>query len=177
MFPFSIIVAVDLENGIGKNGGLPWHLSGDMKHFKDLTTSVESRDKKNVVIMGRKTWDSLPSKIKPLPERMNIILTRKALLFPEGVFQSASLNGALDLINDHLKGRVEKVFVIGGGEIFNEALNHPHCHKIYLTQILSKFTCDTFFPPFTHLFQTLNESPHYHEHSLEYYFAEYFRKE
>lgn len=176
MLLLDIIVAVDSENGIGKKGELPWHLSGDMKHFRDLTTAVESKGKKNAVIMGRKTWDSLPPPYKPLPHRLNIVLTRGGLSLPDGVFQAASLNEALGLINDRFQNVVEKVFVIGGGEIFKEALTHPQCHKIYLTQILSKFDCATFFPSFSHLFQNLHKSPHQQEGSLEYYFAEYVRK-
>ena len=77
MVNFSLVVAVDSNNGMGRAGALPWHLPGDMKHFKEITTRTESPDKKNVVVMGRKTWESLPGKFQPLPERINVIMTRQ----------------------------------------------------------------------------------------------------
>ena len=77
MKPFSIIVAFDSKYGIGKNGELAWHLPSDLKHFKEITTAVSNPVKKNAVIMGRKTWDSLPQKFRPLGGRVNMILTKE----------------------------------------------------------------------------------------------------
>ena len=84
--PFSLIVAMDSQNGIGKNGQLPWHLPADLKHFKEITCTVRDPKKQNVVLMGRKTWDSIPEKFRPLPGRINVVLTRHPdLKFPLGV--------------------------------------------------------------------------------------------
>ena len=128
MRPFDIVVAIDLNSGIGKNGALPWHLLGDMKHFKDLTTATQSDSKKNAVMMGRKTWESLSEKFRPLPQRINLILTHnKALSFPDGVLKADGLSKALAMLDEaKFKNTVETVFLIGGGEIFKEAIKSPH---------------------------------------------------
>ena len=174
---FNIIVAVDLSLGIGKNGMLPWHLSGDMEHFKRVTESTESASQKNAVIMGRKTWESLPKKFRPLPRRLNVVLTHsKNLTVPEGVLKTESLTQALVLLDEGtFKDSIETVFVIGGGQIFQEALKNPNCQKIYLTQILSQFDCDVFFPEFKNEFREEFVSSHFSENPTKYYFAVYSR--
>src|SRR3989338_2886942 len=177
MIPFSIIVAVDLKNGIGKNGALPWHLPTDLKHFKEITTQAHSKGKKNLVIMGRKTWESIPEKFRPLPGRINLVLTRnKSLVLSEGVLKAESLNDALALLNSgEWKKAVETVYVIGGAQVFKEALENPRCEKIYATHILSKFDCDVFFPPFLDFFAETLKSPSFGENSTRYYFGVYNR--
>ena len=77
MKPFSIVVAIDSQHGIGKNNDLPWHLPADLKHFKFITTN-SAVGKRNVVVMGRKTWDSIPEKFRPLPNRTNVVLSKSA---------------------------------------------------------------------------------------------------
>lgn len=177
MRPFNIIVAVDLKQGIGKNGTLPWHLPADMEHFKQVTESTESESKKNAVIMGRKTWESLPDKFRPLPRRLNVVLTHnKNLSLPEGVLKAKGLAEALALLDKgKFKDSIETVFVIGGGEIFKEALTNPNCRKIYLTQVLSDLGCDVFFPEFKNAFQENFVSAYIIEDSIKYHFAVYSR--
>jgi len=98
MKSFSIVVAVDSEFGIGKVGTLPWHLPADMKHFKTVTTHNASD---NVVIMGRKTWDSIPEKFRPLSQRLNIVISRQEdLILPQGVLLAQCLEHALDLLEE-----------------------------------------------------------------------------
>ncbi len=175
MTPFSIIVAMDSDNGIGKNGTLPWHLPEDLKHFKETTLKTNNPNKKNAVIMGRKTWESLPEKFRPLPGRINIVLTRnKNYSLPEGVFQVSSFSDVL-LKTVTLCDNIENIFIIGGGEVFKRALNDPACKKIYATRILSSFNCDTFFPDFKKSFQETAKSATKKHGSVEYYFAEYTR--
>ncbi|OAQ38333.1 dihydrofolate reductase [Pedobacter psychrophilus] len=125
----SLIVATDSENGIGKNNQLLWHLPNDLKFFKKTTSG-------HTVIMGRKTYDSIG---KPLPNRRNIIITRKKDLKIEGVEVFNSLEKALNACANE-----EQAFVIGGGEIYREAL--PLIHQIYLTKVHHQFNADTFFP-------------------------------
>src|SRR3989338_7373825 len=134
---FSIIAAVDKDFGLGKGGTLPWQLPADMKHFKTLTTAALP-GKKNAVIIGRKTWDSLPAQFRPLPGRVNLVLSRNDnLKFPQGVLRAGGLEQALDLLAEEILSKiVESVYVIGGAQIFQQAIVRQECHKIYLTQIL-----------------------------------------
>lgn len=142
---FSLVVAVDQEFGIGKNNTMPWRLPSDLKYFSDVTTGVQDQQKTNAVIMGRKTWESLPEKHKPLKNRVNIVLSRdEGLLLPLDVLLANSLDEALNLTSS--LPEVEKVFVIGGANIFAQAIDHPDCQTVYLTQIDQTFNCDTFFP-------------------------------
>lgn len=177
MIPFSIIVALDAQNGIGKNGRLPWHLPGDLKHFKDLTCRVQDPVKKNLVIMGRKTWDSIPEKFRPLSKRVNCVLTRnKDYILPAEVLPVQNLEAALQLTqHQKLKNRIESIFVIGGAEVFKSAVPLPNCHKLYVTHILETFGCDTFFPSIQADFKRVTQSPSYTENGVKYYFAEYTR--
>ena len=125
----SIVVAIAQNNGIGKNNQLLWHLPADLKHFKDITTG-------NTIIMGRKTYDSIG---KPLPNRRNIVITRNTGAVIPGVEIVHNLTDAFALC----AGTAE-VFVIGGAEIYNQALDY--CHKIYLTVVKGDFEADAFFP-------------------------------
>ncbi len=172
---FDVVVAMDLNSGIGKGGGLPWHLPADLKHFKQLTTSTRSPSRKNAVIMGRKTWESLPEKFRPLPGRINVVISRnKDFIVPDGVLRGDSLESILNRLSA-MTSEVENIFVIGGAQIFKEALTHPGCRKIYATQILKKFDCDTFFPPFDSSWKQISQSPSSIDHSLEYCFSEYVK--
>lgn len=172
MKPFSIVVAVDGKNGIGKAGGLPWHLPADMKHFKNITTHNLSQ---NVVVMGRKTWDSIPPKFRPLPQRLNVVISRQEdLSLPDGVILAKSLNNAIELIEE--KGsRAGETFVIGGGQIFQEAVLSPFCRKIYLTRVENDFSCDTFFPDISRDFTETDRKGPVVENGIPLFFCEYER--
>ncbi len=136
-FPVSLIVAI-AENGvIGHDGGLPWRLSTDLKRFKADTMG-------NPIIMGRRTFDSIG---KPLPGRLNIVVTRNSKWVAEGVERVSSLRDAIALAN--ARGRcmaaVREICVIGGGQIYAEAL--PLADRLRVTHVLAGFDGDTFFPP------------------------------
>ena len=138
---FAIVVAIDDERGIGKTGGLSWRLKEDMKYFKELTTSGDTM---NSVIMGRKTWESIPQKFRPLPGRVNVVMTRG-----QGVgfaINTRSLDEALSIPAD-------RIFVIGGGEIYAMAVEHPQCSELFITRVKGAYGCDTFFPQYEHRFQ------------------------
>lgn len=132
---FELVVAMDEENGIGKENALPWRIPGDMKHFKRLTSGPD-----NVVIMGRKTWDSIPSKFRPLPNRKNIVMSRSRTSF-EGAEATSSLSGAINKSMENPGGRH---FIIGGAQIYKEAL--PLCKTLHITRVAGSYDCDTFFP-------------------------------
>ncbi|MES2873673.1 MAG: dihydrofolate reductase [Bacteroidota bacterium] len=125
----TLIVAVDENNGIGKDNQLPWHLPADLKHFKNLTTG-------HPIIMGRKTFESIG---KALPNRHNIVISRQKDFFAEGASVVPSLHDAFALCQEN-----DEAFVIGGAQIFEHAL--PLANFLYLTLIHHQFNADTFFP-------------------------------
>lgn len=125
----SLIVAVDLNNGIGKDNQLPWHLPADLKHFKNLTSG-------HPVLMGRKTFDSIG---KALPNRRNIVISRQSGVEFPGVEFCNSLEQAVMLCKNE-----DEIFIIGGSQIFEQAL--PLSDTLYLTRIDHNFEADTFFP-------------------------------
>lgn len=142
---FSIIVAVDSENGIGKDNQLAWYLPEDSKYFSRITTKTEKPAHQNAVIMGRNTWESLPKKYQPLPNRINVVLSSNPDLdLPEGVLQFDSLDAALTALSTSKK--IEQIFVIGGARVYEEAILHDNCERLYLTKIEEDFDCDVFFP-------------------------------
>ncbi len=128
----SLSVAMDEDRVIGREGGMPWHLPADLKHFKQTTTGKP-------VIMGRRTFESIG---KPLPERRNIVLSRSGFQ-AEGAESAGSLDEALELTKDE-----EEIMIIGGADLFELAL--PKADRIYLTRIHGHFEGDTHFPPFNH---------------------------
>ena len=152
---FEIITAIDQNNGIGKNNSIPWNLPKDLKHFKDITNN-------SFIIMGRNTWNSLPK--KPLPNRINIIISStikldvnlnisivkynsNKIICSEFniIYVFDSFQKALNCI--HSSNCNKKIFVIGGTQLYTEAINHPDCNKIHLTKIYNNYDCDRFFPP------------------------------
>ena len=117
-----IILATDLKNGISKNGRIPWYRPQDLSFFKKITIQTKLPNKINAVIMGRKTWETLPNKF--LPNRINIVLTRKPDLFSR--YQNSHLIFAKS-IDDAERiisyiSRVENIWIIGGAEIYKEVL-------------------------------------------------------
>ena len=148
MKSFSIIAAKTfLKNGIGKNNMLPWRLNDDMKHFKLITNcnSLSHINLKNSIIMGRNTWESLPN--KPLENRLNIVVSNT--LYNKNKNNNLKnitfincFNKALDIANKESNN----IFVIGGGKLYKQAIQHNLCSKLYITDIYNNFNCDSFFP-------------------------------
>lgn len=131
---FTLIAAVAKNGCIGQNGKLPWNIPEDMKHFRDLTMG-------HVVLMGRKTWESLPEKFRPLPGRTNVVLTRQTNFnVPSGVQVFSSLDEVRDAFAD------QEVFVIGGAELYATTL--PLAKKLYLTEVDAEPEGDAKFPVF-----------------------------
>lgn len=141
---FSIIVACEKNGGIGFNGKLPWKNDKDMAYFRKTTLETLS-NKKNALIMGRKTFESL--NCKPLSGRINLCLTTQNLsTVPniKNVFFFNSLNSALQYAYNN--SEVEKVFVIGGASLYEEAIKHEDCSELLINKINIETNCDTFFP-------------------------------
>ena len=128
----SLIAALAANRAIGKDNELLWQLPEDMRHFRETTRGKP-------VIMGRKTWESLPEAFRPLPGRHNIVVSRDPDYQAAGATLTGSLADALRQAAD-----VEEVFVIGGGELYSQAL--PLASRLYLTEIEQDFDGDVFFP-------------------------------
>ena len=131
---FDIVVAADLDWGIGKANALPWpKLTSDLQHFKRVTSGA-SEGHRAAVIMGRKTWESAEVAGRPLPRRLNLVITRRPeLAVPPGVQVAGSLDQALTIATG--TPDVEATFVIGGAEIYREAFAHPALRYVYLTRV------------------------------------------
>ncbi|NBV82679.1 dihydrofolate reductase [bacterium] len=152
---FSIVVAADLNNGIGIRNGLPWKIKADMAYFKTLT-SAAPEGKFNVVIMGRKTFESLPDSYRPLPGRMNVVITRQQDYEAESVTVVPSLEAGLARCASD--PTVNRVFVIGGGQVYDTAILHHKLDAIYLTRVVHAFECDTVFPAIPDRFKLSQQS-------------------
>ena len=177
MKKFSIVVAAtSISSGIGKQGKLAWKLSGDMNYFKTITSTTNSQTKKNAVIMGRKTYESIPSKFRPLDSRLNVILSRnprirEELSLPPAVLIASSLPHALELLSSaDMESVVDKIFVIGGSSVYAEALTLSSCQSIYLTRIAKEFPdLDAFFPTISaEKFKLVSKSLPVQENDISY---------
>lgn len=128
-----LIAAVARNGAIGKDNALLWHLPEDMAFFRRTTQGCP-------VVMGRRTWDSLPPKFRPLPKRRNVVVTRNVQWQAEGAEVAHSLDAALALVRD-----APRVFVIGGAQLYAEAL--PRADELVLTEVHRDCEADAFFPP------------------------------
>ena len=157
----TLIAAVARNGVIGIDNRLPWSLPADLKHFKALTMG-------HSVIMGRKTWESLPPRFRPLPGRHNIVVTRDAGYRAEGATVAASLPAAVAQVQG------DEAFVIGGAELYAAAL--PLANRLQLTEIDSTFDGDTHFPAIdpSHWQETARDA-HHDEAGLRYAFVTYQR--
>tara|TARA_R110002072_G_scaffold218107_2_gene375787 strand:- start:12073 stop:12570 length:498 start_codon:yes stop_codon:yes gene_type:complete len=127
----TIIAAIAKNNALGKNNDLIWHLPADLKRFKKITTG-------HYIIMGRNTFESIG---KPLPNRTTIIITRNKNYFKDGCLIAHSLEQALEMAKDE-----EQVFVIGGAQIYNYAMEHNLVDTLDITLVHHEFEADVYFP-------------------------------
>jgi dihydrofolate reductase len=126
----AIIVAMTKDRVIGRAGGLPWHLSADLRRFKQLTMG-------HAIVMGRRTYESIG---RLLPGRTTIVVTRQAdFPLPDGAFRAASLDQGL-----HCASHDDTIFVIGGGQLYDTAL--PLATRLYITWVEAEVAGDTYFP-------------------------------
>ena len=132
----SLIVAASENHVIGKDNDLIWHLPKDMKHFKETTQN-------HFVIMGRKNFESIPHKYRPLPNRTNVVITRQTSYEAEGCIVVNSVEEALSKAKE---ANDAEPFIIGGGEIYRLALENNLVDRIYITRVHKKYDGDTFFP-------------------------------
>jgi dihydrofolate reductase len=165
----SLIVAMDAKRGIGKNNDLMWHLPADMNFFKETT-------KNQIVVMGRRNYDSIPEKYRPLPNRLNVILSRNIEFQAENCLVFNSLKDCLT----HFENENErKVFIIGGGEIYKMALDANCLDEMFITDVDGVFDADTFFPEFDEIewkVEVLSEQKIDEKHSHGFIIKKYTRK-
>ena len=136
---YYIIAANCLSGGIGLNGNIPWQCKSDLKLFSKLTKGASN----NVIIMGRKTWESLPK--SPLPNRTNIILSKTLTLKPLPP-NTHIFDNIIDIKTFCKENNYDDVWIIGGEQIYNLFINDDDLNGLYLTEICEEFKCDTFFP-------------------------------
>lgn len=128
----ALIAAISENNCIGKKNTLPWYLPEDLKRFKKLTTG-------HVVLMGRKTWESIPEKFRPLPNRTNVVITRQKNWSADGAVVFSNIEDALQA------HREKNVFIIGGGQIYVQTIDKAD--TLYITHVKHTIDqCDVFFP-------------------------------
>lgn len=154
MNKFSIIVAMSENYVIGLNNSLPWHLSDDLKRFKEITTGHQ-------IVMGRKTYESIG---RPLPNRDNFVLTRNAKLQIDGINVIKSLND--------IPSSDKKTFIIGGGEIYTQLINS--CDELLVTKIHCEIDGDAYFPIIDlSVWSLINQSEKFTENDFEYSYLTY----
>lgn len=157
----SIIAAIGKNRELGKNNQLLWHIKADMVRFKRLTLN-------NVVIMGRKTYQSLPKKFRPLPQRINIIVSKQKNFTYEPIIIVHSIEEAIKKAKEFNK----EIFIAGGASIYQQTL--PLADKLYLTLVEKEFPdADVYFPSFENLFFKKNKEEIGHEGKLTFRFLEY----
>jgi dihydrofolate reductase len=166
MSKINIIVATSNNLVIGKGNDLPWHLPTDLKRFKELTQN-------GYVIMGRKCWESIPPKFRPLPNRKNVVVTRDLNYSTDGAIIINNITNTLQYLK--AEPNDNKIFVIGGGEIYKESFKYAD--KLYLTRILEDVDGDVFLEGFDEKEWVLLESSnHIEENNYTYRFEVYEKK-
>jgi dihydrofolate reductase len=157
-----IVAAVARGGVIGRDGGIPWRLPEDLARFRALTTG-------HPVVMGRKTWDSLPERFRPLPGRRNVVVTRSPDWSADGAERAGSPEEALELL-----AGAERVFVIGGAELYATAL--ALADELLLTELDLDVEGDTFFPDWDRgAFDEVSREAHVSEDGTPFAFVTYLR--
>ena len=152
------LIYIRSRNGvIGKGGVMPWHLPEDMAHFKATTMGAP-------VIMGRKTWDAIPPRFRPLPGRTNIVITRQNVWKAEGASTVSSLEEAIELCKDQ-----PLAWIIGGGQIYKQAA--PLAHIAEVTEIDADYEGDAFAPQLNQAWHEVKRESHTSASGLRYSFV------
>ena len=158
-----VVVAAIAHGGvIGRDGSVPWRLPEDMARFREVTMG-------HPVVMGRRTWDSLPDRFRPLPGRRNVVVTRNRVWSADGAERAGSLEEALRMVEAD-----DRVSIIGGGEIYEAAL--PLADELLLTEVALDVDGDTFFPQFDRaMFAEVEREEHAADHGTAFAFVTYRR--
>lgn len=178
-----VIAAVSVPQcGIGYDGKIPWRLAEDMRHFKDTTMRVNDPTKKNAVLMGRSTWESLPRAHRPLVGRRNVVLSASATYRQQFEADMNALNGEPAKIIAQLTAAinslqanptVETIFIIGGEDVYTQVLQQRLATSIVITEVHYTGDFDTHFPEIPADYQRTNESDYYEEKGIKYRYVTY----
>jgi dihydrofolate reductase len=159
----SLVAALARGGVIGRDNSIPWRIPEDVARFREVTTG-------HPVVMGRRTWDSIPARFRPLPGRRNIVVTRNGRWYGDGAERVGSLEEAVALAGD-----VPEVFVIGGAELYGAAL--PFADELLLTEIDAEFAGDTVFPEVDPaVFEEVEREPHVSGNGMPFAFVRYVRR-
>lgn len=153
MNKLKMIVAFSKNKGIGINNTIPWHIPEDYQYFKYNTSKIKNTG----IIMGKKTWLSLPR--KPLPNRENIILSKTLTYSELKKYPNIKIFKSYNQLNIYLAEKKEPSWVIGGNQVYQEFIKHPMLDEIYVTYINKNYECDTFFPKIPNTFKPLFVGP------------------
>lgn len=186
-----LIVAMDRDHGIGLNNQLPWHLPSELRQFKQQTTTTNDPQLRNAVIMGRHTFESIPVRFRPLPNRYNIVLSRhkpappSALYLDQWVDQYGQLSSSESCPIDQVlwttslshalayTDGIETHYIIGGAQVYEAAL--PLVDTLIITHIDHQYKCDAFFPNIPSDFTPITMGDYVTDQSVTYRVATYQR--
>jgi len=182
----NIIVAYcKKNNGIGLNNKIPWYLKNDLNNFQQITSKTDKDYTKNMVVMGRKTWESIPHEHRPLKNRINIVLTRNknvklkhSIENNKDTFVKHDFNEILEVAKLNENFKISNIFIIGGEILYKLALETNQISKIFVTEIYEEYECDTFFPKIDEeQYKLTYVSKFYSEKNIYYRYVEYINKE
>lgn len=156
----NIVVATDVNNGIGKDNAIPWDLKADLAFFRQLTTAAQ-KDKINVIVMGRKTFESIG---RLLPNRITIVLTHNPI---PGVLTIPNIHALQPILSSI--SNIDQVFIVGGQQVYEEALKNLPIQTIYKTVLHKYYECDRFFPDVSKTHEQVSQTPTYKENDMLYH--------
>ncbi|XP_060779729.1 zgc:153031 [Neoarius graeffei] len=148
--PIRLMAAACRNMGIGKDGRLPWNLPTEFQFLLNTITTVCKPGKKNLIIWGKYSWFSCPESVFPLANSLNVVLSKTLTSVPKHAhYMCEDFVSAVKLASHPpLSDLVETIWILGGTQVYKDALEHPWCDLIYLTDIMAGFDCDVFFPSF-----------------------------
>ncbi|KAG9335191.1 hypothetical protein JZ751_005540 [Albula glossodonta] len=148
--PIRLIAAACSNMGIGKDAQVPWNLPKEFQFFLDTISAVSIPGRKNLLVWGKDTWFSNPEGMLPVPNTIHVVLSQKLSSVPEHAhYLCRDFGSVVKLASTRpLSELIETIWIGGGMAVYREALEHPWCDLVYLTDVMAEFDCDTFFPPF-----------------------------
>ncbi|XP_004570854.1 dihydrofolate reductase [Maylandia zebra] len=154
--PVRLIAAACNDMGIGKDGKLPWDLPTEFQYFMNTVKTVSRPGRMNFMVWGRLCWNSHPESLFPLPNILHVVLSKTLDTVPDHAhFLCRDFDSAIRLAAEPpLADLIETIWIVGGVQLYKDALNHPWCDLLYLTDVMADYDCDVFFPEFDkNLFQ------------------------